>query len=193
MLRILLVFLFGGLFYLGFSNREIVQKFLPQLEQPISNQDFSVPLREEPPLKQIIGQKTNNPNCGSFLVPVSEFNHISRPFNLNLKEPHEGIDLAAPYNSQIIAALDGEIIFMGWIEGYGKTVEIDHEDGYMTRYAHLKTFARDISVGKTVFLGQPIGFVGVSGHTTGPHLHFEIRKNGHAIDPITWLGLKECH
>ena len=132
------------------------------------------------------------PECGSLLVPVTEFNHVSRGFNLNLDEPHEGIDLAAPLGSDIIAANDGTVAFMGWIDGYGRTVDIDHEDGFMTRYAHLKSFTTGLTVGKNVFLGQPIGLVGMSGHTTGPHLHFELRKNGVPINPITWLGLRSC-
>jgi len=132
------------------------------------------------------------PECGSLLVPVTEFNHVSRGFNLNLDEPHEGIDLAAPLGSAIMAATDGTIAFMGWIDGYGRTVDIDHEDGFMTRYAHLKSFTTGLTVGKNVFIGQPIGLVGVSGHTNGPHLHFELRKNGKPVNPKTWLGLASC-
>ena len=95
-------------------------------------------------------------------------------------------------NSLVLSAQDGRISFMGWIGGYGYTIEIEHEDGFLTRYAHLRIFRKDIAVGKTVFLGQPIAYIGVSGHTTGPHLHFELRKNGQPINPLVWLGLGPC-
>ena len=121
-----------------------------------------------------------------------EMDHISAPFNLRLADPHEGIDLAAPSGSLILSASDGVVSFVGWIGGYGRTIDIEHEDGILTRYAHLKTFLPGITVGKEVFLGEPIGRVGMSGHATGPHLHFELRKNGVPKNPITWLGLKAC-
>jgi murein DD-endopeptidase MepM/ murein hydrolase activator NlpD len=192
MLRFLIVISTCGLLF--FKVKPYVIDFYQKWNEgpEIKTVTHFLALPPEPPIMPVHTPIHWKPECGSLLVPVTEFNHVSRGFNLNLDEPHEGIDLAAPLGSDIIAANDGTVAFMGWIDGYGRTVDIDHEDGFMTRYAHLKSFTTGLTVGKNVFLGQPIGLVGMSGHTTGPHLHFELRKNGVPINPITWLGLRSC-
>lgn len=94
---------------------------------------------------------------------------------------HEGIDLKQKYGAQVRAAADGKVIFAGWAEGYGKLVILKHQKGYTTYYGHLSKIR--VKVGQTVYKGQLIGNVGMTGWTTGPHLHFEVRKNGVPIDP----------
>lgn len=100
---------------------------------------------------------------------------------------HNGIDLAGAIGDPIAAAADGVVRFAGTKGGYGKVLYIDHADGTQTRYAHCD--ALDVQEGDTVARGQRIGTVGNTGRSTGPHLHFEVRKDGHAVDPAPYLGL----
>ncbi|WP_415396771.1 peptidoglycan DD-metalloendopeptidase family protein [Sulfurimonas sp. CS5] len=97
---------------------------------------------------------------------------------------HLGVDYAARRGTPIIAAGSGRIIYAGRLGSYGNLVKIRHDDGYETRYAHLKSFRRGIRRGKYVKKGHTIGYVGNTGRSTGPHLHFELRKRGRAINPL---------
>lgn len=100
---------------------------------------------------------------------------------------HTGVDIAAPAGSSIRAVAAGRVIFSGWAEGYGNLVAIDHQDGVVTRYAHNS--ANLVSLGEQVVTGQEIALVGTSGRSTGPHLHFEILRDGQAVDPQPFLTL----
>lgn len=124
-------------------------------------------------------------------TPVS-YSHITSGFSHNRLHPilryrraHKGIDLAAPEDTPVLAAGDGVISFMDDEEGYGELIIIEHENGYQTRYGHLEDYADDLEVGSPVRQGQLIGYVGETGITSGPHLHFEIRINGVAHNPLT--------
>lgn len=97
---------------------------------------------------------------------------------------HLGIDYAARRGTPVIAAGSGRIIYAARLGSYGNLVKIRHDDGYETRYAHLKSFRRGIRRGKYVKKGHTIGYVGNTGRSTGPHLHFELRKRGRAINPL---------
>ncbi len=97
---------------------------------------------------------------------------------------HLGIDYAARRGTPIVAAGSGRIGYAARLGSYGKLVKIRHADGYETRYAHMKSFRRGIRRGKYVKKGQTIGYVGTTGRSTGPHLHFELRKHGRAINPL---------
>ena len=99
-------------------------------------------------------------------------------------QAHLGIDYAARSGTPIVAAYSGRIIHSGWMGGYGKVVKIRHIDGYETRYAHMKSIRRGIRRGTYVKKGKVIGYVGSTGRSTGPHLHFELRKHGRAINPL---------
>ena len=96
---------------------------------------------------------------------------------------HLGVDYAAPRGTPIIAAGDGKIVFAGRTRGYGNLIKIQHKGGYLTLYAHLKSFRRGIRNGKRVKQGQVIGYVGTTGLSTGPHLHFGLYKHGRPINP----------
>jgi len=98
---------------------------------------------------------------------------------------HEGLDIAASYGTAVGAAAGGKVTFAGWNGGYGRLVIIDHGDGVETRYGHLSSIA--VSTGQYVSSGETIGYVGQSGDATGPHLHFEMRKNGKTVDPRDYL------
>lgn len=96
---------------------------------------------------------------------------------------HLGVDYAARPGTPIMAAGSGRVIFAGFTRGYGKLTKIQHSDGYMTLYAHQRAFRRGIKRGKYVKKGDTIGYVGSTGLSTGPHLHFGLYKNGHARNP----------
>ncbi|MEJ2373709.1 MAG: M23 family metallopeptidase, partial [Sulfurimonas sp.] len=97
---------------------------------------------------------------------------------------HLGVDYAARRGTPVIAAGSGKIIYAARLGTYGNLIKIRHNDGYETRYAHLKSFRRGIYRGKYVKKGQTIAYVGTTGRSTGPHLHFELRKRGVAINPL---------
>ncbi|NPA60029.1 MAG: M23 family metallopeptidase [Epsilonproteobacteria bacterium] len=97
---------------------------------------------------------------------------------------HLGVDYAARSGTPIYAAGDGVVTYATWMGTYGKLVKIRHGDGYETRYAHMKSIRSSVKKGKRVKKGQLIGYVGTTGRSTGPHLHFELRKRGRAINPL---------
>ncbi len=97
---------------------------------------------------------------------------------------HVGVDFAAPAGAPVISVADGRVIDVGPRGGYGNLIVIEHAGGYTTRYAHLSGFAPDIEVGSEVRRGSEIGYVGSTGFSTGPHLHFEIRRDGVYFDPL---------
>nr|WP_255714710.1 M23 family metallopeptidase [Pelagibacterium xiamenense] len=97
---------------------------------------------------------------------------------------HSGIDLAARTGTPIYAGGDGVIERAQWLSGYGRYVEIRHANGYATAYGHMSAIADGITPGTTVTQGQVIGYVGSTGLSTGPHLHYEIKINGNTVDPL---------
>lgn len=128
----------------------------------------------------------------SILRTPLNYTRVSSPFSLSRinpvtgqRAPHEGVDLAASMGTPVHAAADGTIAFEGWISGYGRIVKINNFGPYSTRYAHLSQFAQGLHDGEHVEQGEIIGYVGQSGRTTGPHLHFEIRRNGVPHDPLS--------
>lgn len=115
----------------------------------------------------------------------SNFGNRTDPF-LKRTAFHAGIDFRAPSGTAIRAAAEGEIVFAGTNGGYGKMVDIDHGNGIVTRYAHLNSIS--VHVGQKVTARQQLGLSGSTGRSTGPHLHFEIRRNDSAIDPTRFLA-----
>lgn len=115
----------------------------------------------------------------------SEFGMRQDPFT-GRPEFHPGIDLAAPPGTQILAYRPGVVTQSGWAAGYGRLVTIEHEDGTESLYAHCAKSL--VQPGTRVEAGTPIALVGTTGRSTGPHLHFEIRKNGDAVDPVPFLA-----
>ena len=95
---------------------------------------------------------------------------------------HAGIDLAAPYGSPVFATSDGVVGAAGWSGGYGLMITIGHGDGIQTRYGHLSRL--NVAAGQEVVRGDVIGFVGSTGESTGPHVHYEVRVDGAALDPL---------
>ena len=97
---------------------------------------------------------------------------------------HEGMDFSAPTGTDIYATGDGVVVKMGWQTGYGNTIVIDHGFGYQTLYAHLKEFRTPR--GKRVVRGEVIGGVGNTGKSSGPHLHYEVHKDGRVVNPVNF-------
>lgn len=103
---------------------------------------------------------------------------------LGYSRPHTGVDFAAPIGTPIFAAGNGTIINAGWNPAYGRRIEIQHANGYVTTYNHMSGFARGAVQGARVKQGQTIGYLGQTGLATGPHLHYEVLVNGHFVDPM---------
>ncbi|MGV8854880.1 MAG: M23 family metallopeptidase [Devosia sp.] len=114
----------------------------------------------------------------------SGFGNRTDPFTGN-RAFHSGLDFAAASGSSVLSAGDGVVSFVGAMSGYGNVVEVTHDDGLVTRYGHLSAFLS--KVGQRVSTGTPIAKVGSTGRSTGPHLHFEVRKGATAINPKAFL------
>lgn len=134
-----------------------------------------------------------------FLRFPIKYTHISDRFNphrrhpiLHKVRPHWGVDFAARSGTPIKATGDGKITYMGRKGGFGRFIEIKHSDKYYTRYAHLLRYKKSLKKGTYVKRGQVIGYVGRSGLSTGSHLHYEIRVNGKAINPLT-ISFPQTH
>jgi murein DD-endopeptidase MepM/ murein hydrolase activator NlpD len=95
---------------------------------------------------------------------------------------HSGVDLAAPAGSPLAVTSDGVVTIAGYSGGYGLMVAVDHGGGIETRYGHLSGLK--VAVGQAVKAGQTIGYVGSTGESTGPHVHYEVRVNGRAVNPL---------
>jgi len=98
---------------------------------------------------------------------------------------HQGIDFAAPIGTPIYAVANGKIVQYSPSSGYGNLAIIEHPGNYKTYYAHLSAYNPELSVGSEVRRGLEIGYVGSTGHSTGPHLHFELRKNNIYLNPLS--------
>ncbi|MGA2384224.1 MAG: peptidoglycan DD-metalloendopeptidase family protein [Gemmatimonadales bacterium] len=130
-----------------------------------------------------------------FLRAPLQYRYVSSRFSTSRWQPilhyyraHQGTDFAAPYGTPVRSIADGTVSFAGREGDYGNMVEIRHTNGVTTRYGHLSAFAPGIRSGVVVQQGQFIGNVGASGLATGPHLHFEVRVHGRAVNPRTKLG-----
>ena len=114
----------------------------------------------------------------------SGFGYRSDPFNGGAAM-HAGLDFRGNVGAPIHAAADGKVTFVGTKSGYGKVIEISHGNGMMTRYAHMSAWKA--RAGQVVSAGDMIGLIGSTGRSTGPHLHFEVRIHGRAVNPRPFL------
>lgn len=128
----------------------------------------------------------------AFIRTPVDFARISSRFSNGRKHPilnkiraHKGVDYAAPRGTPIKAASDGRVTLAGRKGGYGNTVVIKHGQRYQTLYAHMNGFAKGIRAGSNVKQGQIIGYIGTTGLSTGPHLHYEFQVNGVHVDPLS--------
>ena len=129
-----------------------------------------------------VGETSTSSSAG-LIWPVS--GPITSPFGWRWGRMHQGIDIGVPMGTPIRAAAAGRIIYCGWESGYGNLTVIDHGGNLATAYGHQSSIA--VSCGEQVAQGQVIGYVGCTGHCTGPHLHFEVRVGGSPVDPMGYL------
>ena len=104
---------------------------------------------------------------------------------------HSGVDISSAYGNRIVAPADGVVTFTDSMGGYGKAIVIDHGNGISTRYGHLSGYA--VTAGQAVHRGDTIGYVGESGRSTGPHLHYEVRINDTPVNPYKYLRISVAH
>jgi murein DD-endopeptidase MepM/ murein hydrolase activator NlpD len=100
---------------------------------------------------------------------------------------HSGVDISSSYGQAIVAPADGVVVFADFLGGYGKAIMIDHGHAISTRYGHLSGFA--VTPGQEIHRGDTIGYVGMSGRSTGPHLHYEVRINDTPVNPYKYLRI----
>jgi murein DD-endopeptidase MepM/ murein hydrolase activator NlpD len=131
---------------------------------------------------------TSAPSSSGFAWPLCA--PVTSEYGPRWGRMHRGIDQGASTGTAIGASKAGTVIFAGWQGGYGNLTLIDHHDGVVTAYAHQSSFA--VRSGASVSQGQTIGYVGSTGNSTGPHLHFETRVNGSAVNPRQYLSGSPC-
>ncbi len=162
------------------AQRELdntVQRLIRQRQALRAKQGASAP----PETKYYTGGKLNWPCQGRL---SSQFGTRTHPV-LKVKRQHTGLDIAAPKGTPVKAALAGEVLFTGWQRGYGNVIMVDHGGDMITVYGHLSKIL--VSEGKKVTPATTIGEVGSTGMSTGNHLHFEVRINGKAKNPLSYL------
>ena len=118
-------------------------------------------------------------------MPLQDTFRYTSGFGPRWGRMHEGTDMAAPIGTPVYATADGVVTFAGWMSGYGRIIKVQHDFGIETRYPHLN--AMRVEVGQRVSRGDRIGDVGNSGRSTGPHLHYEVRVDGEAMNPMIYI------
>ena len=144
-----------------------------------------------PSLRSVVITSSVSGALGQAGVPIESYTRISSPFGIRVHpithtvRMHTGIDYAAPQGTRVLAPSDGVVSFRGWKGGYGNAIMLTHDNGMETLYGHLSAFISGVDVGTRVNSGAVIGLVGSTGHSTGPHLHYEVRINGQPVNPAT--------
>lgn len=126
------------------------------------------------------------PRISSF---TSFFGYRSDPFDSSSAEFHPGIDFKGKRGDEVKCTASGKVVFAGWAGGYGNCIRIQHINDIQTVYGHLSKIK--VKVGQQVNLGDEIGLVGSTGHSTGAHLHYEVRRHGKAVNPVNFLTLNK--
>ena len=175
------------------SDGEGVSAQIPDLTAMLNQLDKRVELRDSQlsALENVILAKELKEQIHPEGRPVTQgfissyFGEREDPFTGH-EAYHKGVDFAGSAGADVIAVAAGVVTWAGERSGYGTLVEINHGDGYVTRYAHNERTL--VNVGETVKRGQPIALMGSTGRSTGPHVHFEVLRNGRQVDPLSFTG-----
>lgn len=173
----------------AFGSSEL-QVILDPLEALLSA--FSVVSSEDINLRDLIGTaqrmspvRGQTADGATVVFPTS--GRFTSGYGARWGATHEGIDIADPIGTPVLAVMDGEVISAGGANGFGQWVRVRHDDGSISVYGHVHTI--NVSVGQRVTAGEQIATIGNEGRSTGPHLHFEMRPGGGgAVDPVTWFA-----
>lgn len=177
----------------GPSEGEGVSAQIPDLSAQLSQLEQRADLRESQlaALENVILARELKAEIHPEGRPVatgyisSYFGERADPFD-GREAFHKGVDFAGTQGSDVVAVAAGVVTWAGPRSGYGKLIEINHGDGYTTRYAHNERTL--VAVGQTVKRGEAIALMGSTGHSTGPHVHFEVLRNGRQVDPLSFIG-----
>jgi murein DD-endopeptidase MepM/ murein hydrolase activator NlpD len=159
---------------------------LAQLEQQVDRRESQLAALENVILARALKAEIHpegRPVSNGFIS--SYFGERSDPFD-GREAFHKGVDFAAPAGSRVVAVAAGIVTWAGARAGFGKLVEVNHGDGYVTRYAHNERTL--VNVGQTVKRGESLALMGSTGRSTGPHVHFEVLRNGRQVDPLSFIG-----
>ena len=159
---------------------------LANLEQRVNHRESQLSALENVILTRELKQEIHpegRPVQNGFIS--SYFGEREDPFD-GQETFHKGVDFAGAKGSAVTAVAAGVVTWAGERSGFGKLVEINHGDGYVTRYGHNERTL--VAVGQTVKRGEAVALMGSTGHSTGPHVHFEVLRNGRAVDPLSFIG-----
>jgi len=163
-----------------------LSSMLAQLEQRVDLRESQLSALENLILALELRQEIHpegRPVANGFIS--SYFGERADPFD-GTEAFHKGVDFAGSAGSNVTAVAAGVVTWAGERLGYGKLIEINHGDGFVTRYAHNERTL--VSVGQTVKRGEPVALMGSTGRSTGPHVHFEVLRNGRQVDPLSFVG-----
>jgi murein DD-endopeptidase MepM/ murein hydrolase activator NlpD len=167
-----------------FDARESREDYLEDVEAlAAESAALAASIRQAQAQAAVTSRGTGTPSASGFIWPVN--GPVVSGFGMRWGRMHEGIDITASTGTSIWAAAAGTVIWSGWRGGYGNCVVVDHGNGLATLYAHGSALL--VSVGQQVSQGETIALVGSTGNSSGPHLHFEVRVNGVAVDPLLYL------
>jgi murein DD-endopeptidase MepM/ murein hydrolase activator NlpD len=159
---------------------------LSQLEQRVDTRESQLAALENVILARELKAEIHpegRPVAAGFIS--SYFGERTDPFD-GREAFHKGVDFAGTPGEKVVAVAAGVVTWAGERSGFGKLIEINHGDGYITRYAHnARTL---VSVGQTVTRGEPVALMGSTGRSTGPHVHFEVLRNGRQVNPLSFIG-----
>lgn len=164
------------------DSRESREEYLREVEA-LAAQSAALTAKIQSAQQGAGSSGTGQPSAAGLIWPCDGV--VVSGFGMRWGRMHEGIDIGCAYGTPNRAAAAGTVIYAGWLGGYGNLVVVDHGNGLSTAYAHASSIL--VRVGQTVSQGETVSLVGSTGNSSGPHLHFEVRANGTAVDPLGYL------
>ena len=164
------------------DTRETREEYLHEVEA-LAAQSAQLAARIQAAQQSAGSTGTGQPSAAGFIWPCDGV--VVSGFGLRWGRMHEGVDIGCAYGTPNRAAASGTVIYSGWHGGYGNLIVVDHGNGLSTAYAHASSLL--VGIGQSVSQGDTVSLVGSTGNSSGPHLHFEVRVNGQAVDPLFYL------